>query len=34
MTHIVPTENIFTRIYFEEDTIITIQNECNTMEDV
>ena len=31
---IVPTENIFTHIYLQGDAIGTIQNECNTMEDV
>ena len=31
---IVPTENIFTRIYLQGDAIGTIQNESDTMEDV
>ena len=31
---ILPVKNILTRICFEGDAIGTIQNECDTMEDV
>jgi hypothetical protein len=31
---IVSTENIFIRIFLQGDPIGTIQNECDTMEDV